>query len=139
MRWTALLGVPAIVLPLCVAAGPGRAMLKLPLIGALAVGLVPSLTHAVGRAGALLTDGSGYRHAVLGGRAASAPAFVPPHWSAARPHRGGRAARARTATAVRARRRLRRLDGRRDGAADRAGRPGDPLADQRLRRRAEIS
>lgn len=37
VRWTALLGVPAIVLPLCAAAGPGRAMLKLLLIGALLI------------------------------------------------------------------------------------------------------
>ncbi|MFF7654715.1 MrpF/PhaF family protein [Streptomyces sp. NPDC007983] len=37
VRWTALLGVPAIVLPLCVATGPGRAMGKLLLIGALLI------------------------------------------------------------------------------------------------------
>ncbi|WP_425472900.1 hypothetical protein [Streptomyces botrytidirepellens] len=45
--------------------------------------MIPPLASAAGRAGALFTDGSGYRQAVLGGRAASAPAFVPPHWSAA--------------------------------------------------------
>lgn len=53
------------------------------LAGALAVGLSPALASAAGRAGALFTDGPGYRHAVLGGRAASTPAFTPPHWSAA--------------------------------------------------------
>lgn len=37
VRWTALLGVPAIVLPLCVATGPGRAMGKLLLIGTLLI------------------------------------------------------------------------------------------------------
>ncbi|GAA0515321.1 MrpF/PhaF family protein [Streptomyces antimycoticus] len=37
VRWTALVGVPVTVLPLCVATGPGRAMAKLLLIGALLI------------------------------------------------------------------------------------------------------
>ncbi|QKV91523.1 hypothetical protein HUT19_06980 [Streptomyces sp. NA02950] len=55
VRWTALLGVPAAVVPLCVAAGPGRAALKLLLIGALLI------------AGSLVTSGYG-GHRVLAGR-----------------------------------------------------------------------
>ncbi|HWM38345.1 MAG TPA: monovalent cation/H+ antiporter complex subunit F [Streptomyces sp.] len=35
VRWTALAGVPAAVVPLCVAAGPGRQTVKLLVIGAL--------------------------------------------------------------------------------------------------------
>lgn len=35
VRWTALAGVPATVLPLCVATGPGRQSVKLLVIGAL--------------------------------------------------------------------------------------------------------
>ncbi|MER6140097.1 MrpF/PhaF family protein [Streptomyces sparsogenes] len=44
VRWTALAGVPTVVLPLCVATGPGRATVKLLVIGALlmAGGLVTS-------------------------------------------------------------------------------------------------
>ncbi|MFC9225427.1 monovalent cation/H+ antiporter complex subunit F [Streptomyces hygroscopicus] len=37
VKWTALIGVPATVLPLCVATGPGRAMAKLLLVGALLI------------------------------------------------------------------------------------------------------
>ncbi|MDX3229096.1 monovalent cation/H+ antiporter complex subunit F [Streptomyces sp. ME19-01-6] len=37
VRWTALAGAPAVVLPLCVATGPGRAAVKLLLIGALLI------------------------------------------------------------------------------------------------------
>lgn len=61
VRRTALLGVPAIVLPLCVAAGPGRAMAKLLLIGALLI------------AGSVVTgagDGRGRKAAADGGRTA---------------------------------------------------------------------
>lgn len=35
VRWTALLGVPAVVVPLCVAAGPGRQAVKVLVIGGL--------------------------------------------------------------------------------------------------------
>ncbi|MGP3922063.1 MrpF/PhaF family protein [Streptomyces sp. 8N616] len=44
VRWTAVAGVPATVVPLCVATGPGREMAKLLVIGALltAGGLVTS-------------------------------------------------------------------------------------------------
>ncbi|WP_079151806.1 monovalent cation/H+ antiporter complex subunit F [Streptomyces sp. RTd22] len=61
VRRAALLGVPAIVLPLCVAAGPGRAMAKLLLIGALLI------------AGSVVTGaggGRGRKAAADGGRTA---------------------------------------------------------------------
>ncbi|WP_314174583.1 monovalent cation/H+ antiporter complex subunit F [Streptomyces winkii] len=45
VRWTALLGVPSAVVPLCAAAGPGRQAVKLLVIGALLL------------AGALVTSG----------------------------------------------------------------------------------
>ncbi|MET7901907.1 hypothetical protein ABZS86_10595 [Streptomyces sp. NPDC005355] len=49
----------------------------------LAVGVIPAVASAVGRAGALFADGTGYRRAVLDGRATAAPELAPPHWSAA--------------------------------------------------------
>ncbi|MET7932988.1 MrpF/PhaF family protein [Streptomyces sp. NPDC005322] len=58
VRWTALVGVPATVLPLCVATGPGRAMLKLLLIGALLI------------AGSVVTSTGGSRPASGNGGAA---------------------------------------------------------------------
>ncbi|RAJ62550.1 multisubunit Na+/H+ antiporter MnhF subunit [Streptomyces sp. Amel2xB2] len=45
VRWTALVGVPSAVVPLCVAAGPGRQAVKVLVIGALLL------------AGALVTSG----------------------------------------------------------------------------------
>ncbi|QPP08494.1 hypothetical protein G4Z16_21180 [Streptomyces bathyalis] len=45
VRWTALFGVPAVVVPLCVAAGPGREAVKVLVIGGLLL------------AGALVTSG----------------------------------------------------------------------------------
>ncbi|QKV91527.1 NADH dehydrogenase [Streptomyces sp. NA02950] len=53
------------------------------LAAALAVGLAPAVAAGAGRAGALFADGTGYRGAVLDGRAAAAPSFTAPHWSAA--------------------------------------------------------
>ncbi|MCM3805389.1 hypothetical protein ND808_05770 [Streptomyces sp. DR7-3] len=38
-----------------------------------------AVASAVGRAGPLSTDAGGYRRAVLDGRAAAAPVYVPPH------------------------------------------------------------
>ncbi|WP_237288076.1 hypothetical protein [Streptomyces malaysiensis] len=45
-----------------------------------AVGVIPAVASAVGRAGALFTDTGGYRRTVLDGRTAAAPVYVPPHW-----------------------------------------------------------
>lgn len=53
------------------------------LAASLAVGVIPAVGPAMGRAGALFADGTGYRHAVLDGRATAAPELAPPHWSAA--------------------------------------------------------
>ncbi|MEU4896811.1 complex I subunit 5 family protein [Streptomyces sp. NPDC044780] len=50
------------------------------LAASLAVGAVPAVASAMGRAGALFTDTGGYRRTVLDARAAAAPALPPPHW-----------------------------------------------------------
>ncbi|MFF5586378.1 complex I subunit 5 family protein [Streptomyces hygroscopicus] len=50
------------------------------LTASLAIGAIPAVASAVGRAGALFTDTGGYRRTVLDGRAAATPALPPPHW-----------------------------------------------------------
>ncbi|XBQ36416.1 complex I subunit 5 family protein [Streptomyces rapamycinicus] len=50
------------------------------LAASLALGVIPAVGSAVGRAGALFTDTGGYRRTVLDGHAAAAPAHPPPHW-----------------------------------------------------------
>ncbi|WP_407554309.1 complex I subunit 5 family protein [Streptomyces sp. Pv4-95] len=52
------------------------------LAGALAVGVVPALLPAVGRAADAFTDHAGYAASVLRGGAAAPEATPPPHWSA---------------------------------------------------------
>ncbi|MER7986755.1 complex I subunit 5 family protein [Streptomyces noursei] len=53
------------------------------LLGALAVGLVPGLRPAVGRAADAFTDHAGYAARVLAGHAPPPAATPPPHWSTA--------------------------------------------------------
>ncbi|TMU89844.1 complex I subunit 5 family protein [Streptomyces sp. DASNCL29] len=50
------------------------------LAASLALGVIPAVGFAVGRAGALFTDTGGYRRTVLDGHTAAAPAHLPPHW-----------------------------------------------------------
>ncbi len=50
------------------------------LAASLALGVIPAVASAVGRAGVLFTDTGGYRRTVLDGHAAAAPAHPPPHW-----------------------------------------------------------
>lgn len=56
VRWTALVGVPSAVVPLCVAAGPGRQAVKVLVIGAL---LLAGALVTSGRVAVQYGDGTG--------------------------------------------------------------------------------